>query len=116
MASDSLSLAGKVAIVTGSGRENGIGAAIALTLAKAGARVVINYVSNSTGPRAETVRSNIEAAAGKGSAIIVQADVSTQEGAKKIVSETLAKFGVNHIDILSKGIFLHVVKSMPLMR
>ncbi|RFU81050.1 hypothetical protein TARUN_1143 [Trichoderma arundinaceum] len=100
MAVDSLSLADKVAIITGSGRENGIGAAIALSLAKAGARVVINYVSNATGPRAENVRTTIEAAAGKGSAIVVQADVSTQEGCKKIVGETLTKFGVNHIDII----------------
>ncbi|UKZ57312.1 hypothetical protein TrVGV298_011165 [Trichoderma virens] len=85
MAVDSLSLANKVAIITGSGRENGIGAAIALTLAKAGARVVINYVSDSTAPRAETVRTEIEAAAGKNSVVVVQADVSTEEGCKKIV-------------------------------
>ncbi|UKZ83029.1 hypothetical protein TrVFT333_010830 [Trichoderma virens FT-333] len=100
MAVDSLSLANKVAIITGSGRENGIGAAIALTLAKAGARVVINYVSDSTAPRAETVRTGIEAAAGKNSVVVVQADVSTEEGCKKIVGETLTKFGVNHIDII----------------
>ncbi|KAJ4855723.1 hypothetical protein J3E68DRAFT_449112 [Trichoderma sp. SZMC 28012] len=100
MTVDSLSLAGKVAIITGSGRENGIGAGIALTLAKAGARVVINYVSNSTASRAEVVREKIDAAAGKNSAIVVQADVSTAEGCKKIVGETLTRFGVNHIDII----------------
>lgn len=100
MTVDSLSLAGKVAIITGSGRENGIGAGIALTLAKAGARVVINYVSNSTASRAEVVREKIDAVAGKNSAIVVQADVSTAEGCKKIVGETLTRFGVNHIDII----------------
>ncbi|KAL7931559.1 hypothetical protein V8C35DRAFT_329554 [Trichoderma chlorosporum] len=100
MAVDSLSLNGKVAIITGSGRENGIGAGIALTLAKAGARVVINYVSDSTAPRAETVRERIEAVGGKDSVILVQADVSTEEGCKKIVSETLTRFNVDHIDII----------------
>ncbi|KAL7785853.1 hypothetical protein V8C37DRAFT_393258 [Trichoderma ceciliae] len=100
MAVDSLSLANKVAIITGSGKENGIGAAIALNLAKSGARVVVNYVSDSTASRAETVRAKIEAAAGKGSVIVVQADVSTQEGSKKLVGEALAGFEVDHIDIL----------------
>ncbi|KAM0249161.1 hypothetical protein ACHAQJ_009168 [Trichoderma viride] len=100
MTVDRLSLANKVAIVTGSGKENGIGAAIALSLASSGARVVINYVSDATASRAEIVRSKIEAAAGKGSVIVVQADVTTQEGCKKIVGETLIKFGADHIDIL----------------
>ncbi|KAH0489688.1 hypothetical protein TgHK011_010106 [Trichoderma gracile] len=97
---DSLALTNKVAIITGSGRENGIGAAIALTLAKAGARVVINYVSDATSSRAEVVRSRIEAAAGKDSVVVVKADVSTEEGCKKIVGEALSKFKVDHIDII----------------
>lgn len=105
MTADSLSLTGKVAIITGSGRENGIGAGIALTLAKAGARVVINYISKSTASRAETVRNKIDAVAGENSAIVVQADVSTAEGCKKIVGETLSRFGVNHIDIIGMTIF-----------
>lgn len=95
-------LVNKVAIITGSGRETGIGAGIALTLARVGARVVINYVSDSTAERAAKVVENIEATAGKGSAIVVQADVASVEGAKKIVDETLSGFGVDHIDILGK--------------
>jgi NAD(P)-dependent dehydrogenase (short-subunit alcohol dehydrogenase family) len=106
MSADSLSLDNKVAIITGSGRENGIGAAIALTLANSGARVVLNYISESTASRAETVRAKIEAAAGKGRVIVVKADVSTPEGSKKIVGETLAKFGVDHIDIIGEKAFL----------
>ncbi len=42
MTPDTLSLDGKVAIVTGSGRENGIGAAIAFALAVNGASITIN--------------------------------------------------------------------------
>ncbi|POR38711.1 Uncharacterized protein TPAR_01095 [Tolypocladium paradoxum] len=98
--SDSLSLADKVAVVTGSGRENGIGAAIALALARAGARVTVNYVSESSASRAAEVGAGIESAVGNGRVAIVQADVSTREGSKKIVDETLAGFGVDHIDIV----------------
>ncbi|GFP54261.1 hypothetical protein ACSS6W_001955 [Trichoderma asperelloides] len=97
---DSLSLAGKTAIVTGSGKENGIGAAIALALARNGARVAINYVSEATAPRAAKVAASIEAVGGKGSAAIIQQDVTTPEGTKKLVAETIKAFGVDRIDIL----------------
>lgn len=109
---DSLALTNKVAIVTGSGRENGIGAAIALTLAKAGARVVINYVSDATASRAEVVRAKIEEAAGKDSVIVVKADVSTEEGCKKIVGEALSKFKVDHIDIIGMPRFIMPAKTV----
>lgn len=99
---DALSLSGKVAIITGSGKENGIGAGIAFTLASHGARVVINYVSEATGPRAAEVLAKIEVAAGKGSAIVVQADLASVEGAQKLVDETLKGFDVDHIDILGE--------------
>jgi NAD(P)-dependent dehydrogenase (short-subunit alcohol dehydrogenase family) len=98
MAVDNFSLSGKVAIVTGSGRENGIGAAIARALARNGAFVTINYVSPSTASRAEAVANEIRSTGGK--AIVVGADVSTAEGADKIAQETLKGFGTDHIDIL----------------
>ncbi|KAK5048051.1 hypothetical protein LTR84_006241 [Exophiala bonariae] len=98
MAPDTLSLAGKVAIITGSGKENGIGAGIASALARNGARVVINHVSDSTGPRAANVVSSIRERGGE--AIVVQADVSTQEGTARLVKEALAAFGTGKIDIL----------------
>ncbi|KAL6697008.1 hypothetical protein J3F84DRAFT_394499 [Trichoderma pleuroticola] len=94
-------LTNKIAIITGSGKENGIGAAIALTLARAGARVTINHVSDSSAARAVEVVSTIEAAAGKGSVISIQADVSTPEGTKRIVEGTLSGFKVDHIDIIA---------------
>lgn len=104
MAPDSLSLEGKVAIVTGSGKENGIGAGIASTLARYGAKVVINHVSDTSGPRAANVVTKIRDEGGE--AIVVQADVSTQDGAAKIVREALDAFGVDRIDILSASQFL----------
>ncbi|KAM7211341.1 hypothetical protein V8F06_013274 [Rhypophila decipiens] len=98
MAPDTLSLAGKVAIITGSGRENGIGAAIALALARNGASVVINYVSESSAPRAVKVADKAKDLGAK--AVVNQADASTQEGATKLVQETLAGFQTDKIDIL----------------
>ncbi|KAG4255714.1 hypothetical protein FPRO03_04662 [Fusarium proliferatum] len=95
---DTLTLQGKVAIVTGSGRENGIGAGIALALARNGASVVVNYVSDSSKHRAENVCTMLREAGGK--AIAIQASVDTTEGAKYLVDKTLAGFGTDHIDIL----------------
>ena len=98
MSPDTLSLDNKVAIITGSGRENGIGAAIARSLARNGALVTIHYVSDSSAPRAETVAKQIRETGGK--ATIVQANVSVLKGAKNIVSETLSAFGTGKINIL----------------
>jgi len=91
MAPDTLSLSGKVAIVTGSGRENGIGAAIATALARYGASVVINYISDSPAPRAVNVAASRKNFGGR--TLVVQADVSTREGAAKLAKETLNGFG-----------------------
>ncbi|KAF7554727.1 hypothetical protein G7Z17_g2705 [Cylindrodendrum hubeiense] len=114
MAQDSLSLSGKVAIITGSGKENGIGAGIALALARAGAKVTINYVSPSTAERTVKTVDIIETAAGKDSVLVIQADISTPEGNEKLVKGTLKGFNVDHIDII--GVYnIHLTESMELM-
>ncbi|CAF2342504.1 BnaA10g16630D [Brassica napus] len=69
------SLAGRVAIVTGSSR--GIGRAIAIHLAELGAKVVINYTTRSTD--ADQVASEINSSAGAGLepvAVVFRADIS----------------------------------------
>jgi 3-oxoacyl-[acyl-carrier protein] reductase len=86
------SLQNKVAIITGSSR--GIGADIALTLAKAGARVVINYSGNQNA--ADNVVSAIQA--DSGNAIAVKADVSKPEDVKLMFDTAIDQFG--KIDIL----------------
>jgi NAD(P)-dependent dehydrogenase (short-subunit alcohol dehydrogenase family) len=101
---DTLSLQGKVAIVTGSGRENGIGFGIALALARNGASVTVNYVSDSTAERAEDVCTLLREAGGK--AIAIQASVDTVEGAQHLVNKTLEGFGTDHIDILGELLLL----------
>lgn len=113
---DTLSLEGKVAIITGSGRETGIGAATAAALARNGASVTINYVSDATAPRAANVVKSIQDAGGK--AIAVRADVTKPEEAKMLVEETLKGFNTEKIDILSECIrvILGVVENPDLAR
>jgi len=85
-------LQGKVAIVTGASR--GLGRAIAIKLASLGAKVVVNYRSNTSA--AEEVLSLIREAGGE--AIPVQADVSIFDDAQRLVKSTLEHFG--RLDIL----------------
>jgi 3-oxoacyl-[acyl-carrier protein] reductase len=81
-----MKLAGKVAIVSGSGR--GIGAAIATKLAADGARVVVNDIDE--GPAAETVRA-IEAAGG--AAVACLGDVTDPGFADRFIATALERFG-----------------------
>jgi len=81
-----------VAIVTGSGR--GIGRAIALELAGAGAKVVVNYAGR-VDKAVETVELIREAG---GECIAVQADVSQTFDVDRLIKTTLEHFG--KIDIL----------------
>ncbi len=85
-------LKGKVALVTGASR--GIGKATALLFAKEGAKVIINYV-NAKKDADEVVR-KIKALGSN--AIAIQADVSGETAVKRMVNESIKKFG--RIDIL----------------
>ena len=85
-------LENKVALVTGAGR--GIGRQIALTLAKEGATVVVNY--NGSRERAEGVVAEIENAGGKAEAY--GCDVSDFESCQEMINNVINKYG--HLDIL----------------
>jgi 3-oxoacyl-[acyl-carrier protein] reductase len=88
-------LKGRVALVTGSGQ--GIGKAVALALAKEGARVVTNNRRAGTeGGDAETVAAEIRAAGGE--AVPFFGSVSDFNEAEKMVKTALDKFG--RVDIL----------------
>lgn len=99
MSPDTLSLAGKTALVTGSGRETGIGAAIARAFARNGASVAIHYVSENSKARAEKVASDISKEFGT-KTTVVQGGVENNDTAKNMVEKILKAFGVDHIDIL----------------
>ena len=77
----------RVAVVTGSSR--GIGKQCALAFAEAGAKMVLNYVSNKEA--AEITAEEIEGLGGE--AIVVQADVKDFESCLTLGEEAIAKFG-----------------------
>jgi 3-oxoacyl-[acyl-carrier protein] reductase len=92
------SLDGKNAIVTGGSL--GIGAAIALELARQGANVAINYRRHDT--EAKQVVADIEALGRKGLAI--KADVASFEDAQRMVDAVVEKFGGLDILVNNAGI------------
>ncbi len=86
-------LAGKVAIVTGGGRD--IGRACAMRLASSGAAVAINYHSSSEG--ADSAVAEITAAGGQ--AFAKQGDMTVADDLKALIDETVAAFS-GRIDTL----------------
>ena len=91
-------LDGKVALVTGGAR--GIGRAICLALADAGASVAVNYRS-SEAEAADLVR-QIEEAGGKG--VALAGDVSDPAGTATVAAEAVAALGGLHILVNNAGI------------
>ena len=87
-----MDLEGRVAIVTGA--SGVIGRAIALELARRGARVVVNYHTNEAA--ADEVVESVEARGGQ--AVAVQADVGDFGEAAELIKTTIDTFG--RVDIL----------------
>jgi len=88
-------LSDQVAIVTGG--DSGIGRSVAVLYAREGARVVIVYLSDDEAKDAQETKRVIEQEENS-ECLLLQADVGKHKNAKKIVSETLDKFG--RVDIL----------------
>jgi NAD(P)-dependent dehydrogenase (short-subunit alcohol dehydrogenase family) len=99
MSPDTISLAGKAAIITGSGRENGIGAAIAKAFARNGASVAIHYVSETSKAGAEKIATSIANEFGT-KTTVVHGLVGDRNVAKRIVEQALEGLETDHIDIL----------------
>ena len=91
-------LAGKVAIVTGSG--SGIGKAIAIRLASEGATVVVDYRNRPE--QAMDTKTKAEAAGGK--AITVQSDVTKMADTQNIVDQAYLQLGRCDILVNNAGI------------
>lgn len=85
--SEQLPLAGRIALVTGSGQ--GIGRATAQRLAKAGADIVINYRSNTHA--AAEAKASIETMGRR--CISIRADVSQEEDVHRLFTEAQQELG-----------------------
>ncbi|EXJ80990.1 hypothetical protein A1O3_07278 [Capronia epimyces CBS 606.96] len=112
-------LQGKVAIVTGSSR--GLGAEMAMDLARRGAKVVVTYTSASSAAKAAQIvseiqalpnaNSNSNASSASSAAISVRADLGSESGPREIVASTLAAFGP-HIDILVNNAAVQITRRL----
>ena len=92
-----MGVAGRVAVVTGSGQ--GIGQGIARHLAAQGARVVLNDVDEAR------VKAAAEALSAEGGVVAhVASDVATSEGAEALVDQALATFGTVDILVNNAGV------------
>jgi glucose 1-dehydrogenase len=108
-----MKLTGKVALVTGSSQ--GIGQAIAIRLAEAGAKVVINYRSHPEG--AEETLSKVRAAGGdchlaegycnndKGYSI--GADLGMVDDVRRLITESVSHYGKLDVLVNNAGIEKH---------
>ena len=91
-------LKGKVALITGAAR--GIGKEIALTLAKEGAEVIVNY--NGSKDRAEAVVKEIEDMGGRARAY--KCNVADEKESEQMVRDVLAEYGKVDILVNNAGI------------
>jgi 3-oxoacyl-[acyl-carrier protein] reductase len=101
-------LHGKVAIVTGASR--GIGSEIALTLANAGAKVIVNYVKNKQA--ADKVCAAISDAGGE--CLVVKADVSDPIAVRGLFDAAIKHF--NSVDILVNNAGILIFKKIAEMQ
>jgi glucose 1-dehydrogenase len=91
----------KVAVVTGA--DSGIGRAIAIAFANAGATVVVNYAHAQQ--KAEEVRQTIEQNHGR--VLVVQADVSQYQQVANLIEQTVQHFDRLDIMVNNAGMEIH---------
>ena len=100
-------LKGKVAVITGSGRSEGLGAAMARRLAAEGCRIVISDIGQSAGPEtppeaigaSDAMNAMVEEIRGLGAeAIAIACNVMEEDQVQNLVERTVEHFG--RIDIL----------------
>ncbi len=100
-------ISGQTALVTGASR--GIGKAIALSLAEAGAEVIVNH--SSSPEKAEEVVSHIKRLGGK--AYALQANISEESSVNELINQVLKESGkidvlVNNAGITKDGLLMRM--------
>ena len=100
-------LAGKVAVITGSGRPTGLGAAMARRLAEEGCRIVISDIGQSAGPEtppeaigaSDEMNAMVEEVRALGAeAVAIACNVLEEDQVQALIDRTVEHFG--RIDIL----------------
>jgi len=91
-------LTGQPALVTGA--NSGIGRAVALGLARAGADVAVNYITHPE--TAEEVVHEIEAMGRR--AIALKADVSKEDDVERMFEDAIKQFGTLHVVVSNAGL------------
>ena len=93
-----ITLQGQRALVTGA--NSGIGKAVAIALAEAGAKVVVNYVSSEQRANkvVETIKKN------GGDAIAIHADVSNEEQVQQMFKQMIDAWGSIDILVANAGV------------
>src|SRR5687767_2849108 len=99
------SLTGKGALVTGA--SGGIGRALAIALADAGATVALHGVSEE---KLETTRQFVERAGGKGKGLVFPADVRSVRNCRELIRAAHEKLG--RLDILVNCVGINRRKSI----
>ena len=91
-------LKGQPALVTGA--NSGIGMAVAIGLARAGADVIVNYITHP-----ETADEVVKEIEGMGRrAIALKADVSKEDEVEQMFADAIAHFGTLHIVVSNAGL------------
>lgn len=93
-----VTLAGQTALITGA--NSGIGKAVAIGLARAGADVIVNYVANPAD--AEDVAHQIEGLGRR--AVAIKADVSKEDEVIAMFARAIERFGTLHIVVSNAGL------------
>ncbi len=96
---------GKVIIVTGAASDPGLGHASAVALAREGGRLVVTDIDAAGAERcAETLR------ASGGEAVAMHHDVTSEEGWRSVVADTVSRFG--RLDVLVNNAGIAVLKPL----
>ena len=96
---------GKVAIVTGAGREGNIGVAVCRALLREGAKAVVGTDLRSE--QAQAIRDAIAQDGFAGAFRLVEQDVTSEADWERVIGDTVAEFGQLDVLVNNAGLSIH---------